>query len=63
MRYCYKQQVFRRRDRPLKVFAVYNGPPALKAPLDVTIPGLHIVDGRHGLNEAALLTLLERLRG
>ena len=59
--YCLKQAF--RRDQPLKVFAVYEGPPEPKSPLSVTIPNLHIVHSSHGLNERDLHTLLASLQG
>jgi hypothetical protein len=59
--YCLKQAF--RRDQPLKVFAVYEGPPEPKTPLSVTIPHLHIVHSSHGLNENDLQTLLASLKG
>jgi TIR domain len=59
--YCLKQAF--RRDQPLKVFAVYEGPPEPKSPLSVTIPHLHIVHSSHGLNEYDLKTLLASLQG
>jgi hypothetical protein len=59
--YCLKQAF--RRDQPLKVFAVYEGPPEPKPPLSVTIPNLHIVHSSHGLNERDLQTLLASLKG
>jgi hypothetical protein len=58
--YCLKQAF--RRDQPLKVFAVYEGPPEPKSPLSVTIPNLHIVHSSHGLNERDLQTLLAASR-
>jgi hypothetical protein len=59
--YCLKQAF--RRDQPLKVFAVYEGPPEPKSPLSVTIPQLQIVHSSHGLNEYDLKTLLASLQG
>jgi len=59
--YCLKQAF--RRDQPLKVFAVFEGPPEPKLPLSVTIPNLHIVHSYHGLNERDLQTFLASLQG
>jgi hypothetical protein len=59
--HCFKLAI--RRHQPLKVLAVYEGPPELKAPLSVMIPNLCIIDCRSGLHERALLTFVNALKG
>lgn len=50
-----------KRELPVKVLAVLQGPPADKEPLGLSVPGLEVLDRRSGLDEHALDSLVEAL--
>ena len=50
-----------KRERPLKVLAVLQGPPAEKEPLGLAVPHLQVIDCRGGLDARALGPLVEAL--
>jgi hypothetical protein len=57
------RKILNQRDRPLKILAVYEGPPELKEPLGMAlpasllVPNLTVLDGRNGLREENLKAL------
>ena len=52
-----------RRDQPLKVLAVCEGPPEPKAPLSVMIPNLCMINCHGGLHDPAFQTFVDALKG
>lgn len=50
-----------KRERPVKVLGLLQGPPAEKEPLGLSVPNLKIFDCRGGLDASALDPLLEAL--
>lgn len=60
LRQCFRLEG--QRDRPLKVAAVYEGPPGDKEPLDFERPDMLMIDCRQGLDESRLQPLLAALQ-
>jgi hypothetical protein len=50
------------REQPLHAFAVYEGPPAPKEPLDLKLPSMQIIDCCSGLNEEKLKSFLDSIQ-
>ena len=58
----YRRIASKRRERPLRAVAVYEGPPEPKAPLDLSLPNMKTINGHKGLNEAELQSFLDGLQ-
>jgi hypothetical protein len=50
-----------KREEPLQVIALYQGPPEEKAPVDIMLGDMHTIDCRFGLDEAKLQEFIESL--
>lgn len=50
-----------RREKPVRVLAVYQGPPAHKQRLGMKLPRMQVIDCREGLQESNLRQFLEAL--
>lgn len=50
------------RDSPLRGIGIYDGPPPDKARINFMIPGMQIIDGRTGLDEARVRRFLAALK-
>ena len=50
-----------RREKPVRVLAVYQGPPASKQRLGMKLPRMQVIDCREGLQESNLREFLEAL--
>jgi hypothetical protein len=59
LRQCRK--ILSKRERPLQVVAVYEGPPEPKQRLNVNLPKMLTIDCRQGLDESALTAFLTGL--
>jgi hypothetical protein len=60
LRQCHK--TLARRERPLNALAVFEGPPAEKEPLLISLQGMRVVDCRRGFNENELQQFLVTVR-
>ncbi|MFZ4699960.1 MAG: hypothetical protein ACOYMG_07885, partial [Candidatus Methylumidiphilus sp.] len=50
-----------RRQEPLRALAVFEGPPEQKAPLDMKIQNMKVLDYRKGISESEVRRFLDSL--
>ncbi|MCP4345368.1 MAG: toll/interleukin-1 receptor domain-containing protein [Desulfobacterales bacterium] len=56
------RRVMYRREQPLKVLAVYEGPPDEKKPLNISFPNMFIINCRKSLNEQEFRRFFDDLK-
>lgn len=56
------RKIIFRREKPLRALGVYEGPPPEKTPLGMRLPGMHVLNARHGLRPESLQQFLEAAR-
>jgi hypothetical protein len=54
--------VLRRRKRPVRALAIYDGPPEQKEPLGFKLPNMRVINCRNGLDSNAVDSFLAQLR-
>ena len=48
------RKILSKREKPLQAFAIFEGPPEQKCPIDLKLPNLQMLDLRQGVNDALL---------
>lgn len=57
------RKIMSQRDEPLRALAIYEGPPAPKSKINLSLPGMRTLNCHNGLDEAVLLKFLHSLGG
>lgn len=55
------RKIIIKREQPIKVLAIFQGPPEKKEPLNIALPGMELLDCQDGAYEGVIRDLLDKI--